>query len=122
MDDASLAKDTHGIIAVRGELRRIRDRVAYDIKKLSKFAGDGGSDAENDNDNPNPFYEEEDEGDDVEGDETHETDFARVGGNGNDSDNTKLASGKYDSEELASEGDSEDDSEGELENEWEDEE
>ncbi|CAI7663636.1 unnamed protein product [Penicillium glandicola] len=58
LDDRSLAKDINGMIAVREDLRGIRDRVAYDIKKLSKFAGDGESEEETLEDNePNPFYD-----------------------------------------------------------------
>ncbi|KGO38177.1 hypothetical protein PEX1_073290 [Penicillium expansum] len=58
LDDGSLAKDINGMIAVREDLREVRTRVAYDIKKLSKFAGDGGSEEEEtlENDEPNPFY------------------------------------------------------------------
>ncbi|CAG7964112.1 unnamed protein product [Penicillium nalgiovense] len=57
LDDGSLASDTTGMIAVREDLREIRARVEYDIKKLSKFAGDDGSDEEALEDNePNPFY------------------------------------------------------------------
>jgi hypothetical protein len=43
LDNAELAKDHDGIIATRQDLRVIRARVEYGIKKLSKFAGDGGS-------------------------------------------------------------------------------
>ncbi|KAK4862527.1 hypothetical protein LT330_002660 [Penicillium expansum] len=58
LDDGSLAKDINGMIAVREDLREVRTRVAYDIKKLSKFTGDGGSEEEEtlENDEPNPFY------------------------------------------------------------------
>ncbi|OQE02602.1 hypothetical protein PENSOL_c002G04669 [Penicillium solitum] len=58
LDDTSLAKDINGMIAAREDLREIRARVAYDIKKLSKFAGDGGSEEETleDDEPPNPFY------------------------------------------------------------------
>lgn len=58
LDDTSLAKDINGMIAAREGLREIRARVAYDIKKLSKFAGDGGSEEETleDDEPPNPFY------------------------------------------------------------------
>ncbi|KAJ5244210.1 hypothetical protein N7489_004306 [Penicillium chrysogenum] len=58
LDDGSLANDTTGMIAVREDLRKIHARVEYDIKKLSKFAGDDGSDEEALEDNqPNPFYD-----------------------------------------------------------------
>lgn len=58
LDDGSLANDTTGMIAVREDLREICARVEYDIKKLSKFAGDDGSDEEALEDNePNPFYD-----------------------------------------------------------------
>ncbi|KGO76443.1 Protein of unknown function DUF3716 [Penicillium italicum] len=69
LDDRSLAKDTNGIIAVREDLRDVRARVAYDIKKLSKFAGDGGSEEETlEDDDPNPFYDSDSEpGDDDAG-------------------------------------------------------
>ncbi|KAJ5977138.1 hypothetical protein N7501_000480 [Penicillium viridicatum] len=69
LDNISLAKDINGIIAVREDLREIRVRVAYDIKKLSKFAGDGGSEEETlEDDEPNPFYDSDSEhGDDDTG-------------------------------------------------------
>ncbi|KAJ5503407.1 hypothetical protein N7463_006281 [Penicillium fimorum] len=58
LDDRSLAKDINGIISVREDLRGIRARVAYDIKKLSRFAGDDGSEEETLGDNElNPFYD-----------------------------------------------------------------
>ncbi|KAJ5964315.1 uncharacterized protein N7479_004191 [Penicillium vulpinum] len=58
LGDKSLAKDISGIIAVCEDLREIRARVAYDIKKLSKFTGDGGSKGETAQDNePNLFYD-----------------------------------------------------------------
>lgn len=69
LDDGSLAKDINGVISVREDLRGIRARVAYDIKKLSKFAGDGGSEEETlQDDEPNPFYDSDsDVGDDDTG-------------------------------------------------------
>ncbi|KXG53691.1 uncharacterized protein PGRI_007410 [Penicillium griseofulvum] len=74
LDDRSLAKDANGMIAVREELRGIRARVAYDIKKLSMFAGDGGSEEEDkekeektlEDYEPNPFYDSQSEcGEDI---------------------------------------------------------
>ncbi|KAJ5187521.1 hypothetical protein N7449_010515 [Penicillium cf. viridicatum] len=40
LDDIALATDINGMIVVRKNLRKIRARVAYDIKKLSRFTGD----------------------------------------------------------------------------------
>ncbi|KAJ5446398.1 hypothetical protein N7491_002480 [Penicillium cf. griseofulvum] len=58
LDDRSLSKDANGMIAVREDLPGIRARVAYDIKKLSMFAGDGGSEEETLEDNePTSFYD-----------------------------------------------------------------
>ncbi|KAJ5617796.1 hypothetical protein N7537_002910 [Penicillium hordei] len=69
LDDRSLAKDINGIIVACKNLREIRVRVAYDIKKLSKFTGDGGSSEETlEDDQPNPFYDSDSEhGDDDTG-------------------------------------------------------
>ncbi|KAJ6190632.1 hypothetical protein N7519_000653 [Penicillium mononematosum] len=69
LDDGSLASDITGMITIREDLREVRARVEYDIKKLSKFAGDDGSDEEALEDNePNPFYDSASEhGDDDTG-------------------------------------------------------
>lgn len=71
LGDKLLAKSPSGILTLRADLRRIRARVAYDIKKLSRFAGDSGSVKESEeesdecveDDDPNPFYDT-DTGDD----------------------------------------------------------
>lgn len=45
------------MIVVRKNLREIRARVTYDIKKLSRFARDSGSEETLEDDEPNPFYD-----------------------------------------------------------------
>lgn len=97
LDDTSLAKDINGMIAVREDLREIRARVVYDIKKLSKFAGDGGSEEETleDDEPPNPFYNSDSEHDDDDTGSAHakpksdesEIDSVDIGSLGDDSVN-----------------------------------
>ncbi|KAJ5400724.1 hypothetical protein N7465_011213 [Penicillium sp. CMV-2018d] len=83
LDNISLAQDINGMIAVREDLREIRARVAYDIKKLSKFAGDGGSEEETlEDDKPNPFYDSDSEHGDDDTSSVHarsENDGSEVG-------------------------------------------
>lgn len=71
------------MIAVREDLREIRARVAYDTKKLSKFAGDGGSEEETlEDDEPNPFYDSDSEHVDDDTSSVHarsENDGSKVG-------------------------------------------
>ncbi|CAI7646725.1 unnamed protein product [Penicillium crustosum] len=64
----SLANGINWMIAVREDLREIRARVAYDIKKLSQFSGDCGSEETlEDDEPPNLFHNSDSEHD---GDDT----------------------------------------------------
>ncbi|KAF7517195.1 hypothetical protein PCG10_001513 [Penicillium crustosum] len=67
-NDRSLANGINWMIAVREDLREIRARVAYDIKKLSQFSGDCGSEETlEDDEPPNLFHNSDSEHD---GDDT----------------------------------------------------